>query len=51
MIHSYRDLNEQSWVNEGFSTLSELLNGFDIGGTDYLYAAEPDIPLTYWPSR
>ena len=50
MIHWYRDRNEQSWMNEGFSTLSELLNGFDIGGADYAYAVEPDIPLTYWPS-
>ncbi|MCX6072660.1 MAG: immune inhibitor A [Chloroflexi bacterium] len=50
MIHWYRDRNEQSWLNEGFSTLSELLNGFDIGGSDYAYAMEPDIPLTYWPS-
>jgi immune inhibitor A len=50
MIHWYRDRNEQSWLNEGFSTLSEMLNGFDIGGADYEYAIDPDIPLTYWPS-
>ena len=50
MIHWYRDRNEQSWMNEGFSTLAELLNGFDIGGADYMFALEPDIPLTYWPS-
>jgi immune inhibitor A len=50
MIHWYRDRNEESWLNEGFSTLAELLNGFDVGGADYAYAAEPDIPLTYWPS-
>lgn len=50
MIHWYRDRNEQSWLNEGFSTLAELLNGFDIGGADYAYAMDPDIPLTYWPS-
>jgi len=50
MIHWYRDRNEQSWMNEGFSTLSELLNGFDIGGADWAYSVDPDIPLTYWPS-
>ncbi len=50
MIHWYRDRNEQSWMNEGFSTLSEMLNGFDIGGADWAYSVEPDIPLTYWPS-
>jgi len=50
MIHWYRDLNEELWVNEGFSTLSELLNRFETEGHEYLYAIEPDIPLTYWPS-
>jgi len=50
MIHWYRDRNEQSWMNEGFSTLAELLNGFDAGGVDYSYVVDPDIPLTYWPS-
>jgi immune inhibitor A len=50
MIHWYRDRNEESWLNEGFSTLAELLNGFDVGGADYEYAIDPDIPLTYWPS-
>jgi immune inhibitor A len=50
MIHWYRDRNEQSWMNEGFSTLSELLNGFDVGGADWAYSVDPDIPLTYWPS-
>jgi immune inhibitor A len=50
MIHWYRDRNEQSWLNEGFSTLAELLNGFDVGGMDYAYVVDPDIPLTYWPS-
>ena len=50
MIHWYRDKNEQSWLNEGFSTLAELLNDFDVGGADYMFTFEPDIPLTYWPS-
>ncbi len=50
MIHWYRDRNEQSWMNEGFSVLSEMLNGFDVGGADWAYSVDPDIPLTYWPS-
>ncbi len=50
MIHWYRDRNEQSWMNEGFSTLAEMLNGFDIGGADWAYSVDPDIPLTFWPS-
>lgn len=49
MIHWYRDRNEESWVNEGFSVLAEFLNGYDIGGFDYLYVSNPDIQLTHWP--
>jgi len=49
MIHWYRDRNEDSWVNEGFSMLAELLNGYDVGGFDVLYASDPDISLTDWP--
>jgi hypothetical protein len=50
MIHWYRDRNEESWMNEGFSVLSELLNGYDSGGFEYSYVADPDLQLTYWPS-
>jgi immune inhibitor A len=50
MIHWYRDRNEESWLNEGFSVLAEFLNGYEIGGFDYLYVSQPDIQLTYWPS-
>ena len=50
MIHWYRDGNETSWINEGFSVLAELLNDYDIGGFDYYYVSQPDIQLTYWPS-
>ena len=42
--------NEDSWMNEGFSVLAELLNGYDVGGADYVYAADTDITLTEWPS-
>ena len=51
MIHWYRDRNEYSWVNEGFSELSTLLNGFDPGGFDYYFASNPDIQLTDWPNN
>jgi hypothetical protein len=50
MIHWYGDSNEESWLNEGFSVLSEFLNGFDVGGFDYLYVSQPDIQLTDWPN-
>ena len=50
MIHWYRDRNEESWMNEGFSELAAFLNGYDVGGFDFEYAAAPDLALTFWPS-
>jgi immune inhibitor A len=50
MIHWYRDRNEATWLNEGFSDLAMFLNGYDIGGHDYLYALDPDIQLNDWPN-
>jgi hypothetical protein len=50
MIHWYRDRNEQTWMNEGFSDLAMLLNGFSIGGADQSYVNDPDIQLTDWPT-
>lgn len=49
MIHWYRDRNEDTWMNEGFSVLAEFLNGFDTGGFDELYVMDPDQQLTDWP--
>ncbi len=49
MIHYYRDKNEESWLNEGFSVLAEMLNGYETGGFDYLFMLTPDLPLAYWP--
>lgn len=51
MIHYYQDKNEEAWLNEGFSTLAELINGFDPGYVDDIYAANPDIQLNYWPGN
>ena len=50
MIHWSLDANEDSWVDEGFAELATFLNGYDVGGWDYAFAEEPDIPLTFWPS-
>lgn len=50
MIHWYRDSNESTWMNEGFSEYAVLLNGYDVGGVDYLYASDTDKTLDYWPS-
>lgn len=49
MIHWYRDQNEDTWMNEGFSMVAEHLNGFDIGGFDFMYAVQPDQTLANWP--
>ncbi len=50
MIHWYRDRNEESWINEGFSQLAEVLNGFSPPGHDYTFAEVPDTQLTDWSS-
>ncbi|MCD6290354.1 MAG: immune inhibitor A [Anaerolineae bacterium] len=48
MIHWYNDRNEETWVNEGFSELAAMLNGFTSGRADRLYTDEPDTQLTTW---
>ena len=51
MIHWYGDSNETSWLNEGFSELATLLNGYhNLGGFDYVYAQNPDLQLNDWPN-
>jgi hypothetical protein len=50
MIHWYTDRNESSWLNEGFSELASFLNGYDVGGFDYLFAMNPDLQLNDWPN-
>jgi hypothetical protein len=49
MIHWYQDRNEASWVNEGFSELAVLLNGYEVG-SEYSYIINPDIQLNDWPN-
>jgi len=49
MIHWYNDRNEETWLNEGFSELAMYLNNFDIGGSDWIFAMEPDTQLNSWP--
>jgi len=50
MIHWFRDRNESSWLNEGFSELAAFINGYDVGGFDYLYTSDPDLQLNDWPN-
>ena len=49
MIHWYLDRNEESWLNEGASELAAFLNGFDMGGFDYVYAGNTDVQFNFWP--
>jgi hypothetical protein len=51
MIHFNQDRNESSWINEGFSELAMLLNGYTVGFADNEYASDPDIQLTDWGSN
>jgi len=48
MIHWYHDRNETTWLNEGASELAAFLNGYDIGGTDWLYGTNADVQLNAW---
>ena len=50
MIHWAQDRNEDTWVNEGCSQLAAYLNGYDPGGFEWAYIADPDVQLTTWPS-
>jgi immune inhibitor A len=50
MIHWYQDRNETSWLNEGFSELAVLLNGYNTGGFDFAFISNPDLQLNDWPN-
>lgn len=51
MIHWHQDRNENSWLNEGFSELATLLNGYNVGGFDFAFIANPDLQLNDWPDN
>jgi len=51
MIHWNIDRNETSWINEGLSELAVELNGFSTGGFPFLFAADPDLQLNFWPGN
>lgn len=50
MIHTYRDRNETSWINEGMSELATLLNGYSHGGFVLQYLFDLDLQLNDWPN-
>jgi immune inhibitor A len=48
MVHHNLDTNEDGWLNEGLSVLSELLNGYpDLGFAD-AFLSMPDTQLNTW---
>jgi immune inhibitor A len=48
MIQFASDRNDVSWISEGFAELGAFLNGYDVGGADWLYSQDPDLQLTTW---
>lgn len=48
MIQWLHDRNETSWMNEGFSELSVILNGYTAGFFDYYYLSDTDLQLNRW---
>ncbi|MBA4384648.1 MAG: hypothetical protein C0410_07920 [Anaerolinea sp.] len=50
VIQGYRDPDEELWLNEGFSELATLVNGYDAGGFDYYFTQDPDFQLNDWSS-
>ncbi|MCC7352549.1 MAG: immune inhibitor A [Anaerolineae bacterium] len=48
MIHWYQDRNEDTWVNEGMSELAAQINGYDLGGTAFMFTRSPETQLTTW---
>lgn len=50
MIHWNLDRNEATWMNEGFSEVATLLNGYTVGGVDLTFARNPDLSLNDWTS-
>ena len=48
MIQNASDRNDVSWMNEGFAEVGSFLNGYDVGGADWIYVQNPDLQLNSW---
>ncbi len=48
LIHQAHDPNEDLWLNEGFSELASLINGYRTGGFDNVFITNPDLQLNDW---
>jgi hypothetical protein len=51
MIQWPTDRNDVSWLSEGFAELGAFLNGYDVGGADWMYAQSPDLQLNDWATN
>jgi immune inhibitor A len=49
MIHWAEDRDEPTWTNEGLSELAAEVNGYDVGGSDFMFSLQPDTQLDTWP--
>ncbi len=49
MIHDNEDTNEETWLNEGLSELSRLVNGYADTGFAPYFLANPNFQLNMWP--
>lgn len=48
MIQWPTDRNDASWMIEGFAEVGAFINGYDVGGADWLYTTSPDLQLNDW---
>ncbi len=51
MIPWNRNRQVTAWLNEGFSEVASLLNGYYTSNFDFAYASNPDIQLIEWPEH
>ena len=50
MIQFTSDRNDETWIGEGFADVGAFINGYSIGGHDWVYVQNPDLQLTTWGS-
>jgi hypothetical protein len=50
MIEWRQHRNQSTWMSEGSAELAAFLNGYDPGGFDAIFLADPDMQLNDWPN-
>jgi hypothetical protein len=48
MIQEPTDRNDASWLIEGFAQVGSFINGYTLGGHDWVYIQDPDVQLNTW---